>query len=187
MKRIIIAMVVLLAFSSCQEQQKIAFVDNGKVINDYQMKIDIETRFKKKDEAYTRKTDSVGQSYQIDAQQTQMRLSQLSQDKQQEGSQEFSQKWQGIQQQLQLEQQQMQQSFNQEMDSVIVKVKAFVGEYGKAKGYTYILGKNEAGSVLYGSASNDISEEVAKAINEAYNVKSTEKVVATEEKEVSEK
>ncbi|MEN8885300.1 MAG: OmpH family outer membrane protein [Winogradskyella sp.] len=186
MKKIILALVILVAFASCQDQTKIAFVDNGKVINDYQMKIDIENRFKKKDEDYKKRTDSIGKSYQLDAQQTQLRLSKLSAQKQQEGSQEFSQKWQGIQQQLQFEQQQMQQAFNVEMDSVIVKVKDFVGEYGKANGYTYILGKNEAGSVLYGSEANDISDAIAKALNEAYGKteakdKSTEKDQSTED------
>jgi len=187
MKKIILALVVLVAVASCQEPQKIAFVDNGEVINDYQMKIDIESKFKKKDEDYKKKTDSIGRAYQLDAQQTQLRLSKLSPQKQQEGSQAFSQKWQGIQQQLQFDQQQMQQAFNVEMDSVIVKVKEFVGAYGKTNGYTYILGKNEAGSVLYGSEANDISEQVAKALNEAYGKKEDVKAVATEDKETSKK
>ncbi len=172
MKNICIALVVLVTFSSCQQEQKIAFIDNGKVISDYQMKIDIEAKFKKIDEVYKKRTDSIGQAYQFDAQQTQLRLSKLSDSKQQQGSQDFSQKWQGIQQQLQYEERQMQQSFSKEMDSVIAKVSEFVGEYGKKNGYTYILGKNEAGSVMYGSEANDISEAVTTAINAAYSDKS---------------
>jgi outer membrane protein len=187
MKNIIIALVLLVTFSSCQEQQKIAFIDNGEVINGYQMKIDIEDRFKKVNEVYKKRTDSIGQAYQFDAQQTQLRLSKLSAPKQQQGSQEFSQKWQGIQQQLQFEDRQMQQAFNTEMDSVISKVNKFVGEYGKKNGYTYILGKNEAGSVMYGSDANDISEAVTAAINVAYNDKDTKTEEAkTEEKKTEE-
>ncbi|TDA83528.1 OmpH family outer membrane protein, partial [Halomonas marinisediminis] len=34
--------------------------------------------------------------------------------------------------------------------------------------YTYILGKNEAGSVLYGSEANDITETVTEALNASY-------------------
>ena len=41
MKKIILSLAVLVFAASCQEQEKIAFIDNGKVINDYQMKIDI--------------------------------------------------------------------------------------------------------------------------------------------------
>ena len=42
MKKILTALTVLVAFMSCQEQDKVAFIDNGEVINDYQMKIDLE-------------------------------------------------------------------------------------------------------------------------------------------------
>ena len=174
---------VLVAAASCQEQQKIAFVDNGQVIKDYQMKIDIEAKYKKKDEAYKRRTDSIGQSYQIDAQQTQQTLSKLSQKQQQEGSQQFSQKWQLIQQQLEYEQRQMEQLFSKEMDSVITSVNEFVNGYGKKNGYTYILGKNQAGSVMFGKEENDISESVTKAINEAYNGKDSKKETAVESEE----
>ena len=44
MKKILVALIVLVSFLSCQEQDKVAFIDNGKVINDYQMKIDIEKK-----------------------------------------------------------------------------------------------------------------------------------------------
>lgn len=187
MKKVVSALVILISLASCQNQQKIAYIDNGKVINGYQMKIDIEDEFKKKDELYQKKTDSIGKSYQMDAQQTQLKLSKLSEKEKQEGSQQFSQKWQMVQQQLQYEQQQMQQSFNQEMDSVVVKVKEFVNNYGKENGYTYILGKNEAGSVMFGKEENDISEEITKALNDAYNTKS-ETIVEdkVKEEEVSE-
>ena len=168
MKKIILALVVLLTLAACQEQQKIAFIDNGEVIDDYQMKIDIEERFKKKDEAYKRKTDSIGQSYQLDAQQTQLKLSKLSPKKQQEGSQQFSQKWQMVQQQLQFEQQQMELDFKKEMDSVISSVNKFVEDYGEKNKYTFILGKNQAGSVMYGIDANDITEAITKAINAEY-------------------
>ncbi|WP_400075767.1 OmpH family outer membrane protein [Winogradskyella sp. R77965] len=184
MKKIILSLLVLVLAASCQEQQKIAFVDNGQVIEDYQMKIDMEAKFKKQDEAYKRKTDSIGQAYQLDAQQTQLKLSSLSQKKQQEGSQQFSQKWQLIQQQLQYEQQQMEQAFSKEMDSVIKSVNKFVEGYGEKNGYTFILGKNAAGSVMFGKEEKDISEAVTKAINDDYNGKdSKEDATETTEKE----
>lgn len=165
---------VLVAFASCQEQQKIAFIDNGKVINDYQMKIDIEEEFKIKDEAFKKRMDSIGKAFQAEAQAFQATAQKLSPQKQQEQYQALGQKQQGLQQQFQYEQQQMQQLFSVEMDSVISKVNTFVNDYGKKNGYTYILGKNEAGSVMYGSDANDISEAITKAINDAYGKKDAE-------------
>lgn len=169
MKKLIYLVVTFIAFNSCQQQQKIGFVNNSEVINKYQMKIDIEEKFEKKDQDYKKKTDSIGMAYQVDAQQTQEKLSKLSEQQQREGSQAFTQKWQVMQQQLQFEQQQMQQEFNKEIDSVLSQVKTFVGDYGKTNGYTFILGKNEAGSVMYGTEENDLTETIIKALNDDYS------------------
>ena len=187
MKKLIIALIVLIAYSSCQEQQKIAFIDNGKVINDYQMKIDIEDQFKIKDEDFKKRMDSIGKAFQIEAQAFQMAAQNLSQKKQQEKYQELGQKQQVLQQQFQYEQQLIQQEFNTEIDSVISKVNTFVEDYGKKNGYTFILGKNQAGSVIYGDEAKDITEAVTKAINEAYDKKDNTKTqeVDTSEKEAS--
>ncbi len=168
MKRIILALIVVVSFSSCQEQEKVAFIDNGKVINDYQMKIDLEEEYKVKDEAFKKRTDSIGKAFQIEAQAFQMASSKMSKKAQQEKYQELGQKQQVLQQQIQYEQQIMQQAFNTEMDSVISKVNDFVEDYGKSNGYTFILGKNQAGSVMYGEEAKDITEVVTKAINESY-------------------
>jgi outer membrane protein len=183
MRKIILGLTVLVAFASCQEQQKIAFIDNGDVLDGYQMKIDIETKYENKNKMFTQKRDSIGRVYQTEIQEAQMRLSNMAPEKQQEESQKFQQRWQPVQQQIQGEQQQMEQMFSQEMDSVIVKMNEFVESYGEKNAYTYILGKNPAGSVMYGKDVNDISEEVIEAINEAYKNKSSEASDAkTEEK-----
>lgn len=169
MKKILTALTVLVAFMSCQEQDKVAFIDNGEVINDYQMKIDLEDRFKVKDEAFKKRTDSIGQAFQIEAQAFNLAASKMSKKAQQEKYQELGQKQQMLQQQIQYEQQIMQQEFNVEMDSVISKVNDFVADYGKKNGYTFILGKNQAGSVMYGAEGKDITEAVTKAINDDYS------------------
>ena len=186
MKRVIIALVVLVSFFACQEQQKIVFVDNGKVINDYQMKIDVEEKFKLKDDSFKKRMDSIGKAFQIEAQAFQLTAQKLSKAKQQEQYQVLGQKQQQLQQQFQYEQQQIQQLFNQEMDSVIVKVKEFVGDYGKSNGYTYILGKNEAGSVMFGKEENDISETVTTALNDAYKGKDSKEEETEIAKDVNE-
>ena len=55
MKKVILGLMVLVGAASCQEQQKIAFIDNGEVINDYQMKIDTEGRFKTQNEIFSKR------------------------------------------------------------------------------------------------------------------------------------
>ena len=92
MKKIILSLTVLVALASCQEQQKIAFVDNGKVINDYQMKIDIEDKFKQKDEVFKLRMDSIGKAFQAEAQAFQAKEQSLSAKARQEMYQSLTQK-----------------------------------------------------------------------------------------------
>ena len=167
MKHLVFAVVFLMVLTSCQ-QQKIGFIDNGEVINKYQMKIDIEDKYKLKDDAFKKKMDSVSRDFQIEAQAFQVESQKLSQTKLQERYQELGQKRQVLEQRFQLEQQSMTGAFNTEMDSVISKVKSFVQDYGKTNGYTFILGKNEAGSVMYGNESEDLTKTIIEALNKEY-------------------
>lgn len=161
-------MFAIFVFTSCQ-QQKIGFIDNGKVINGYQEKIDIEEKFKVTDEAFKKKTDSIGQTFQLEVQNYQINRSKMSNKKRQETEQQLGQKQQMLQQQIQMEQQQITQAFQTEIDSTIVKVKDFVKDYGKTNGYTYILGTSDGvSSVMYGTDENDLSQTIIDAINAEY-------------------
>lgn len=170
MKKIIIAGVALFGLFSCQ-QDKIAFVDNTTLINDYQEKKDIESKFKGKLETFEKKTDSLSRALQAEAQAFQAEASKMSQNKAQEKYEQLMQKRGQIQQQVQQEEMQLQQESQEQIDSLVKKVRAFIKEYGKDKGYTYILGANEAGSVLYGEDSRDITKEVLKELNDKYSDK----------------
>ena len=168
MKNLMFSLFAVFTLASCQ-QQKMAYMDNGKVINEYQGKIDVEEKFKGLDEAFKKKTDSVGLAFKMEAQAVQIEAQKLSQAEAQQKYQMLNQKQQGLQQQVQYEQQLMQQAFQVEIDSAITKVKDFVKDYGKKNGYTYILGTSDAAaSVLYGTEENDITETIIKELNATY-------------------
>ena len=169
MKKNSILIFLLVIFMSCQNQQKIGFVDNGKVVNEYQEKKDIEEKYTQKDLAFQKRTDSISKAFQLEAQEFQLKLSSMPQSKQQEQYQILGQKQKMLQQQIQYEQQQMQQGYQTEIDSVIVKIKKFVKEYGKNNGYTFILGTSDnAASVLYGTDENDLSQTIIDGLNSNY-------------------
>ena len=169
MKNIFYVVFAVLIFTSCQKQQKIGFVDNGTVINDYQEKLDLEATFKVKEEAFRKKFDSIDQAFQVEAQQFQVAAQKMSQAKAQAKYQELTQKKQLQDQQKQVEAQQFQQEFQMEIDPIIVKVKDFVKDYGKTNGYNYILGTSEAAaSVLYGTDESDLTQTILEALNTEY-------------------
>jgi outer membrane protein len=166
MKKIILGLAVL-TIVACQ-QEKIGYVDNVKLMNEYQEKIDVEAKFKVKADALTKKRDSISQAFQIEAQAFQAKAQSMPQQKAQEEYAAFQQKGQFIGQQLQQEDQQLQAEGQVQMDSVIINVKKEVEAYGKANGYSYILGGGEGGSVLYGKEANNLTDAVVKMLNDKY-------------------
>ncbi|WP_372754055.1 OmpH family outer membrane protein [Mariniflexile sp.] len=169
MKNIFYVAVVALAFTACQSESKIGFVDNGTVINDYQEKKDIESKYQAKEEAFRKRADSVGKAFQLEVQETQLTAQKSSQAKAQELMGGLQQKQQLLQQKMQMEQQQLQQEFQTEIDSVISKVKKHVKDYGKSNGYTYILGTSDAAAtVMYGAEDNDLTKTILEGLNKEY-------------------
>ncbi|PIB28011.1 hypothetical protein BFP77_10955 [Maribacter sp. 4U21] len=167
MKKLLFTISCLTVLASCK-QEKIGYVDNVKLMNDYQEKIDVEAKFKVKADALTKKRDSISQAFQIEAQAFQAKAQKMSQQKAQEEYAVFQQKGQFMGQQLQQEDQQLQAEGQVEMDSVVKNVKREIEAYGKANGYSYILGGGDGGSVLYGTEANDLTSEIVKALNDKY-------------------
>lgn len=166
MKKLGVVILVLL-FAACQ-QTKIGYVDNLKLMDGYQEKIDVEAKFKTKLDALTKKRDSISQAFQIEVQAFQAKAQKMAQNKAQEEYGLIQQRGQFMGQQLQQEEQQMQTAGQVEMDSVVSNVKKEIQAYGKANGYTYILTGGDGGSVLYGADAQNLTEEVLKILNESY-------------------
>lgn len=167
MKKLILAL-VLFGVVSCQ-QEKIGFVDNVKLMETYQGKLDIEARFKTRSEKFTKKRDSISQAFQIEAQAFQAKAQKLSQDKAQEEYGQLQQRSQFIGQQLQQEEQQLQMRGQTEMDSLVSKIKLEIKNYGETNGYSFILSGGDGGSVLYGMEKNNVTEAIVKILNDNYN------------------
>jgi outer membrane protein len=170
MKNVLFAIIVILSITSCQQTQKIGYVDNSILINDYQEKKDIEAKLKVKIASYEKRRDSLSQGFQLEVKEAEVKARKMSQANLQKLQQEFQQKEQIIGQRLQFEQQQISQESQAKNDSLIKKVKAFVKDYGESNGYDFILGSNEAGSVMFGKEKLDLTKVVLDALNAAYKM-----------------
>ena len=54
-------------------------------------------------------------------------------------------------------------------NQVLSEVNAFIGEYGRKKGYTIILGATQMGNLVYASDRLDITDELQDALEKNYN------------------
>ena len=166
MKKLLILVTALVTIS-CQ-QDKIGFVDNVKLMEGYQEKVDVENKFKAKAEVMNKKRDSISQAFQLEYQALQTKAQNWSQKKAQEELGLLQQRSQFLGQQLQQEEQQLQTAGQKEMDSVVSKVKNEIQAYGKANGFTYILTGGEGGSVLYGAEAKDLTTTMLEILNANY-------------------
>jgi outer membrane protein len=166
MKNIFYGLVLVLAFTSC-EKSKIGFVDSGILINEYQKKKDLETKFQIREQALRKKFDSIENAFQIEAQKFQAEANRMAQATAQQRYEQLALQRQSIDQQKQIEGQQFQQEFQVEVDTLIISIKKFVKEYGKKNGYTFILGTSDAAAtVLYGTKENDLTRIILDDLNE---------------------
>jgi len=172
MKKILVVLIALVGFTSCNQPEKTGFVNNSELINEYQGKKDLEDRFKVREEVAKKKSDSLAQVYQIEALELQQKLGRMSEKQQQIAAQPFQQKWQLIEQQMKSEQQNFQKDYQTEIDSSIAQVVDFVKDYAKTNGYSYIFGTSDASrSVMYGKDANDLTQVVLDALNASYGEK----------------
>lgn len=185
MKKLIGMIALLLAFTSCQESQKIAFIDNAKVYEEYQEKIDVEATITKRQEDFKKKTDSIAMAYQIEAAPLQAKFSKLSPQEQQTNPEivAFSQKWQQVEAQIKTEEEGMQEQLENDLKELDTHVEEFIADYAKKNNYSFVLGKNKSGGLIYGNETSDITETIIKELNAAYgkdDSKSTDGETTTE-------
>ncbi|MBF4983769.1 OmpH family outer membrane protein [Nonlabens mediterrranea] len=188
MNKIITLVAILIIAASCQQSQKIAFIDNAKVYDEYQEKIDLEASITKRQEDFKKRTDSLAMAYQVEAAPLQAKFNKLSQQQQQTNPEivAFSQKWQMIESQIKTQEQSLQEQLDNDLKNLDTHVEEFIATFAKKNNYTFVLGKNKSGAVIYGNESMDVTEMVIKELNIAYDgdaENKTENSSTTEEKE----
>jgi outer membrane protein len=163
---------------SSTESLKTAYVDTSKLMESYNEAKDVEAKYKAKSEemgksleAEVRKFRGEVENYEKNAQTYGMQWAQQKGRELQEKEQQLAYTRQSIIQSLQEEN-------GKEMDSLVTRVKNQIKDFGKEKGYDYIFGTGDAASVLFAKDAYNITDELIKMLNEAYDKtkKSTDSV-----------
>ncbi len=150
------------------ESLKTAYVDTAELMKDYQEAKDVEAKYKNKAVAMEKKLDLEIAKFKADA----TNFQKNAQANGQEWAQKNGQALQKREQQIQVSQQQMMQQLQEqsgtEMDVIVKKVKQFIKDFGKEKGYSYIYGTGSPATVLYAEDKYDITQEITDLLNENY-------------------
>ena len=137
MKNLILAAFAILILASCQEQ-KIGYVDSGKVINEYQEKKDIEEKFKGKEEAFKKRADSIGKAFQFEVQKYNAEKPRMSSKSIQTKEQEL-------------------------LEPILTKARKAIEDVATEGNFTYIFDKS-SGNILYAKESENVIALVKKKL-----------------------
>jgi len=169
MKKILSVLGLLIVLTSCQKTPKTAFVKTERIFKEYKGIKEQEKIFKQKQEAFTKKYDSLVKKWRQDVNDFQSKMRKMPPKKAQQMDQKLYQQQQILQQMQQQEGAKLTSEMQSATDSIIKKVYDFFDKYGKKNGYEYIFGKNTSGgSIMYGKAEKDITDEVLKALDDNY-------------------
>jgi len=166
-KRFIGVAAIAIMMVSCNEQ-KTAYVDTTKIVQEYKEMKDIEAQFTSKSDSVRQQLDSVARVFQQEVQAYQSEMNSMSESQRKEREQELMQKQQMLQQQQQMQSNRLREQSSEVMDSIVTKIKDYVKDYGKENNYTYIFGSNESANIMYAEEGLDITQEILEKLNNEY-------------------
>ena len=190
MKKSIVIIALAFSIISCTNKTaevkeiKTAYVDTSKLLEEYTEAKDIEAKYKAKSEEMGKELEGEVARFKSDAANFQKNAQAKGQAWAQQNGAALQQREQKLQYAQQAMLQQLQQESGVEMDTLVKKVKKFIKEYGKEKGYAYIYGTGEAATVLYAEDKYDITKEIVKLLNDKYKSASKTDVKADAKKDI---
>nr|WP_297308779.1 OmpH family outer membrane protein [uncultured Flavobacterium sp.] len=158
------------------ESLNIVYIDTEKLMKEYKESVDFETKFTAMSERMQKELENDMRKFQNDV----MDLQQNAQSKGMEWAQKREAELGKRQQTLAQKEQNYMKKFQEEAavdrDSLVTKMKTFIKTYGAEKKYDYVLGTGDASTVLFAKEGSDITEEVLKLMNEAYDKEKTSEI-----------
>ena len=165
MKKLSIILLIGIGAVSCN-QEKTAYVENERVVDEYYKLENMRNKYDKKQEALKKEVDSLAAPFQKLYDEYMEKRESMSDSERQQKEQQLRQMQQQIRAKQNQQGQQIQQQRGEEADSLINVMENKIAEYAKQKGYTYIFGSNQSSNILYGDKSKNITDDVIEVLNE---------------------
>ncbi|WP_167851982.1 OmpH family outer membrane protein [Hymenobacter elongatus] len=148
--------------------KNIAYVDSGKLLNNYQAMLDARGAYKAKLLKWQSNTDTLTNIVQKAISQYERGVSTMTEKEKKIAVSTIQYK----QKQLVDYQKSVQENARREDDQstqlILNQVNAFLSQYGKRKNYDLILVANQSGNIAYAREGLDITDEVIVELNEEY-------------------
>ena len=172
-KKIALLIAMTISLVACNKSAEVkeiktAYVDTSVLMKQFNEAKDLEAKYKSKAEEKGKQLESEINRFKQDAASFQSQAQANGQAWAQQKGAELQRREQQLGQAQQALSQELQQESAVEMDSLVVKVKKSIKEYGKEKGYAYIYGTGDAATILYAEEKYDITKDIIKLLNDKY-------------------
>jgi outer membrane protein len=139
---------------SCTTKQSIAYVNPNKLIQGYHGAVTQHEVFVDKSKVWQQRVDSLSMELQA--------LSKAPAATRASKEQQLTSYRDAVQQQAQQENERL-------TKAVLEEINGYLKQYGKDKGYTYILAATTSGNIVYAAPGTDVSEDVLHGLNRQYD------------------
>lgn len=160
--------VIFLLFIFFFKSEKIAYVDSGRILNEYKGTEQAKKAFQSKAKVWQANIDTLTNEVKYSIQKYEKSIATLSAKEQDLTKQLIQSK----QKQLADYQHAIQQNAKEEdgklTQGVVSQINAFLSKYGKAHNYKLILIANQSGTIAYGRDGLDITNDVIAEMNNEY-------------------
>lgn len=151
------------------EHRKVVYVDTNVLMSKYQGMIDAHAEFEKKAAKWQANVDTLIKNFQDELKSYEKQRLKMTA-KERELKEELLNNRQNQLNQYREAIAKKAKEENQRMtQTVLNNVNDYIKEYGKRKGYRYILGANGSGNVVYANDAYNITDDLLKGLNEEYN------------------
>lgn len=163
---------------------KTAYVDTAKLVEENLEAKDIKAKYDAIIKAKGKQMDAEYAQFQADAQSFEKNAQAYGMQWAQAKGPELQQRRENLARKEQLIVRETQEAAAVEMDTLVTRIKKYIKNYGKEKGFNYIYGTGDAATILYAKDEYDVTAEIIKILNDEYKAKSPEKAAteATEPK-----
>lgn len=163
---------------------KTAYVDTAKLVEENLEAKDIKAKYDAIIKAKGKQMDAEYAQFQAEAQSFEKNAQAYGMQWAQAKGPELQQRRENLARKEQLIVRETQEAAAVEMDTLVTRIKKYIKNYGKEKGFNYIYGTGDAATILYAKDEYDVTADIIKILNDEYKAKTPEKTAteATEPK-----
>lgn len=161
--------ILILFYFHFRKEQKLAYVDNVRMVQGYEGTKKVRADFELKTKAWQTNVDTLAKELEESVKKYGRESTGMSEKERKLTEELLNNKQQQFMQYREAIQQKIQEEEKKFSETLISEINGYVKEYGEKNGYKILLGATASGNIVYADKSLDITDEILQGLNEQYD------------------